>query len=332
MGKSVLFNEEQIMQKKTGKTKAQRDAAELAEMQRTTSGAIRKGIRQGGAVYDDNFSQKRINAEKAKRSSDIVSIIDQRREAAKGLSSEENAARMDSAQKASAADTIGALRQTRGMLSGAGVRGGTAGGALGNVAAQGAAKMADQRRQFLLDDVTIRKAGLDAFEQSVVGQEGIERDALTMRGKAQYGFADLAQQGATLPYVLRSNDRAGAAAAKAAGSGPSVICTELHRQGIMSDAVYAADTFYGMMCIDEQTLRGYQTLARPVARLMARSTIVTAIIAPIAMAWANNMAAEMGLDTPRSALVGKLGAIGERICHMVGHFVPRKKELARVRI
>lgn len=328
-----------IADKNSGKAAAEAAAKAKAEADRAREiisqqqQGLDRGIAQGAKIYDEGNSQARIDEERAKRSTDVLDIISQRREAAKGLSSEVNAARVDSAQKANAMDTVGALRQTRGALSGAGVRGGAAGGALGNVAAQGAAKMADVKRQYVLDNVAAQTAGLNAFEQSVLGQEGIERQALAGRMKAQFAFGDLGQQSATLPFVLQGNEKAADAQAKAASGGMSVICTELHRQGIMPDDIYAADTFYGAMCIDEQTLRGYRFLASPVARQMSKSKLLTSIVAPLAMSWANNMAHFVGLPgTQRNWLGAAIGLVGELLCHAVGHFVAKKPEAIRARI
>lgn len=337
MGNSILPGKSQEVKKERAlAAKALADEAARKEAASQTSAINRgtvEGLRRGDTVYENIYSKKNLDKETAKRSGDIIDIISQRREAAKGLSSAENAAMVDRAQKAGAADSLGALRQTRGMLSGAGVRGGAAGGALGSVAAQGAAKMADQRRQFVMDNVVAKKAGLDAFEQTVLGQEGVEREALAMRGKSAFAFADLGQQAATLPFQFQANQRAADAAARAAGGGPSVICTELHRQGIMPDDIFAADTFYGAMCIDPQTLRGYQFLATPVARMMSRSKLLTAVISPLAMAWANNMAHFVGLPHVKPNRLGAvIGLLGEALCYRIGRYVPKRQELSRARV
>jgi len=81
-----------------------------------------------------------------------------------------------------------------------------------------------------------------------------------------------------------------ASSASGEGEGSKVICGELHRQGLMSDAVYKGDLDYQTKHVSEHTKNGYLLWAKPVSRLMRRSKLMTQIARPFASAWAEEMA------------------------------------------
>lgn len=72
----------------------------------------------------------------------------------------------------------------------------------------------------------------------------------------------------------------------------TVICTELHRQGIMDDETYKKDAFFGscLLLTDPHAMYGYRMMAAPVVRLMKKSKVFTRLIAIPALAWADQMA------------------------------------------
>ena len=75
------------------------------------------------------------------------------------------------------------------------------------------------------------------------------------------------------------------------GDGGTYICTELHRQGLMSDETYKADAAYGAS-LPYSVMGGYSVFAIPLASAMAKSRIVTSIVKPFGMAWARHMAGD----------------------------------------
>ncbi len=95
-------------------------------------------------------------------------------------------------------------------------------------------------------------------------------------------------------------------AGKALSSG-TVICTELHRQGLLDGAVWENDAKYRAM-VPPEVYEGYRILADPVVRLMQRSRLFTAIIAPFAIRTAREMAHRVNRDiegnTAGKALLG----------------------------
>ena len=89
------------------------------------------------------------------------------------------------------------------------------------------------------------------------------------------------------------------------GPGGSAICTELHRQGYLSDAWFAADVAYANRYIDDTTRASYLAWAKPLVRQMQRSSSLTQLVRPFGMAWAQHMAYRMGA-TRQDNLFGRL--------------------------
>ncbi len=82
----------------------------------------------------------------------------------------------------------------------------------------------------------------------------------------------------------------GADAGGDGGDGPSVICTELNRRGLMSDELYWADQM-SVDSVPENTVHGYHAWAVPYVRLMRNRWVgwaATAFIRPFAVAWAEH--------------------------------------------
>lgn len=97
----------------------------------------------------------------------------------------------------------------------------------------------------------------------------------------------------------------------------SVICSELHKQGILSDELYAADANFGKKQ-DIDVIMGYHFWAKPLARMMARSPLVTTLVKPIALSWANHMAHIEGIRE-KPSVVGKIiHNIGFPVCRFIG--------------
>jgi len=95
------------------------------------------------------------------------------------------------------------------------------------------------------------------------------------------------------------------------GGDGTVICTELHRQGLMPEEIYKADSEYGKS-LDDDTMRGYLSWGIPVAGAMGKSPILTAIVKPFALNWAYHMAGEHNS-------FGKIAlAVGIPICRWLG--------------
>lgn len=82
-----------------------------------------------------------------------------------------------------------------------------------------------------------------------------------------------------------------------APEGLTVICTELHRQGLMDEALYSKDHEFGEKMWSEQpmTMLGYTLLANPVVKRMQKSPKVTKFVAFFALSWARHIAGDKNL-------------------------------------
>lgn len=101
------------------------------------------------------------------------------------------------------------------------------------------------------------------------------------------------------------------------GGGPTVLCTELYRQGKMPWYIYQGDSIYGRS-MDNDTLTGYYLWAIPLANKMSESPLLTAILRPIIMSWAKEMAYRVGNRTTGNVLGKILSFVGEPICKAIG--------------
>lgn len=130
-----------------------------------------------------------------------------------------------------------------------------------------------------------------------------------------------------------------AANAATGGDGPGgdkVICTALHELGRLSDEVYALDAQFGLRVNREDPMLGdgYRLWATSVANYIKGdslgSKLALAIVAPVATAWAAEMAHVMRPDEYKTNLAGKaLMAVGHPICRMIGKaFLPKMNKEA----
>ena len=99
-----------------------------------------------------------------------------------------------------------------------------------------------------------------------------------------------------------------------------VICAELHRQGLMDEAIWKADEAFGRYLRKNQidVLMGYQLWALPVVKWMQKSKTVTRAVAFVATPWSYEMAYRMGASD-KGSLAGKmLMDVGVPVCRAVG--------------
>jgi hypothetical protein len=89
-------------------------------------------------------------------------------------------------------------------------------------------------------------------------------------------------------------------------SNGKVICTELHRQGYISDENILADNTYAAEKIDQKTLNAYHFWAKPLVKLMKKSQFVTEAVRPYGVAWAQHMAFIQGVSETDSYLGNKI--------------------------
>jgi hypothetical protein len=111
-------------------------------------------------------------------------------------------------------------------------------------------------------------------------------------------------------------------------AGGTVICTELHRQGLMDEAIFKADEAFGRYLRDNQkeVLIGYHFWARPIVRLMQKSHGFAQIVNVLAKPWSYEMAYRVGARD-KGSFVGKiLMDVGVPVCRIIGRVVDKGQE------
>ena len=79
-------------------------------------------------------------------------------------------------------------------------------------------------------------------------------------------------------------------AAEDSSQNDKVTCGELYKQGFMSYDIYKGDLDYQEKYVHEFTKKGYLFWAKPFAKLMRKSKVVTNIAKPFGLAWEEEMA------------------------------------------
>jgi hypothetical protein len=122
------------------------------------------------------------------------------------------------------------------------------------------------------------------------GARGLANSGIAIQGE-QNAIGQLALQGQQQDQTALTNLLAagtGSASTQKQSTGMSVICTELHAQGILDTITYKADCEYSKM-LPREAIEGYHMWAKPVVRLMRKSKVFTRLITPLALAWATEM-------------------------------------------
>lgn len=102
--------------------------------------------------------------------------------------------------------------------------------------------------------------------------------------------------------------------------GGSVICTELHRQGLLSQEVFDADRRFGVVLrqTDPLVYVGYMVWAPGVVSLMKESVVATKIVGLFAFPWTKEMA-NISQDIGGGSVFGKvLMSFGMPMCRFLG--------------
>jgi hypothetical protein len=110
-------------------------------------------------------------------------------------------------------------------------------------------------------------------------------------------------------------------------AGGTVICTELHRQGLLPHDVYRADKRFGLKLMreDRDVIKGYHFWAKPVVKYMQKSKVFTYVVhKSVGEAWAKEMAVMGGLDgigTLRGKILVKFGI---PVCRFIGKMLSKR--------
>lgn len=250
---------------------------------------VLEGARFGEAVLGENGLGRSTD------SADVNQSMDQLREQSLGFSGAESTARREQAMGNIGTATQGQQRALQAQLARAGVRGGAAGKQIGDVAVQGIQAQANAEQQLFIQGEDARREGTGKFAKAAgaqssfdLGQAAKEKAIVLQSGM---GFAQMgaAERGAKIQADASKAAAASQAAANSGGGGMSVVCTELHRQGLITTKVWNKNTSHGKITYYTKpyNYKGYLTWGLPVARLMKKSKLATSILAPIMTKWVN---------------------------------------------
>lgn len=190
----------------------------------------------------------------------------------------------DPASAAIMGQKMAAMANAQRNLASSGVKGGTAAGAIANVG--------------LEKDQQIAESLYGQQRQSIADERSLASNTLA-------GTVAMAQGG------KGEGTASGMPKAPEVGGMGTVICTELYRQGIMSDELYAKEVEFGKT-VDPIVMLGYIFLATPIVKIMQKSKLCTTLCSYPAMAWARDMAGEENI-------VGSLlFMFGVPLCYFVG--------------
>lgn len=139
---------------------------------------------------------------------------------------------------------------------------------------------------------------------ALVGGDDLESNVLASRRAAEH----LAAAGPSPVGAAGSGGGGG-------GTGQGAICSEMYRQGYMSEEMWRADQrFY----VPADVLRGYHRFAYTIVGAMKRSRLVAWLVSIPGMAWAREMAHREGV-LPQGSLVGAIIlAVGVPVCRWLG--------------
>ena len=235
-------------------------------------------------------------------SADVNQAMSQLREQSQGFSGAEALARREQAVGNLNQANQGQQRALQAQLARAGVRGGQAGAQVRDTAIAGLQQRGNLERDLFLQGEEAKRTGTAAFAQAAgeqskfdIGQASKEKNIVLQSG---LGFAQLgaAERGAKI-QAEATKAAAASQAAASGGGGMSVVCTELNRQGILSDAMYKVNTEWGMNLIanEPESFSAYLVWGLPTARLMKKSKLATKILAPFHMSWIKHINGDKGV-------------------------------------
>jgi len=99
--------------------------------------------------------------------------------------------------------------------------------------------------------------------------------------------------------------------------GGTIICTELHKQGYLSDLIYENDGKYRSK-VSPAVYQGYLILAKPIVKLLQESSLFTVLFAPLARLTAMEMAHRVNKDIDSSVVGQFFLGIFVPICKFIG--------------
>lgn len=278
-------------------------------LERSKAGSER--AEKGVSRAEKGVSRAELGVERAD-----LAINRYRKRAAEGIgTAEREAQRTNMAQQMAQAQQMAGLRL--GAMAG-GAQGSSAAAQQRSLQAQGMQALAGVERDIFLQSEaakregedklslaergkTLAEQGVTAAEQNVTAAEAnvTAADLATSRLQMEKATFDIGQANAEIEMKTglamgiesqKSAERSAQIAAdaqvkagQAQSSGISVVCTELHSQGVINTQVWKDSEAWGayMGKADREFMKAYWAIGIPTVKLMQRSKIASAILGPI---------------------------------------------------
>lgn len=271
------------------------------------------------------FAPEEIKTVSDKGPAELQAILAQRKDALQGF----NAPQLAAMQAQMAGGQQAAEQQRNRALQAALAKQHVMGGAAVSMQAQAAQQAAREKAQgetgLMLQQAAQQEKALGQYEQGVQGAYSAEQkrqfEGLAAKLAAEQQIAAL--QAAQLQK--EATESYGKSMEKASNKG-KIICTELHRQGLMSAEIFEADQAFGaeLMKSDPEVMVGYHAWATGAVELMQRSRFWTLVAYVIATPWSKQMAFKMGI-LPKQNLMGRIiMAVGMPLCRFIGSMTAKK--------
>ena len=241
------------------------------------------------------------------------------KEMSQGFSSAEALARQEKGMEGIAGGSASQMRGMQAALSRSGVKGQAAGAQIGQLAQEGVKARGNLERDLIIENRAAQERGMQGWGQAIQNRQANEKFDLGQVAKEK----EFIGQGALGYMGMGVTERSAAAANKAtvdaansqkSGGGGTVICTELHRQGLMSDEMYKKEQAWGRNIIETNPCIyvGYFIWAQYLAKAMSKSKLLTNILKVPALAWANQLVGN------KSFLGAVIYRIGVPVCATIG--------------
>ena len=171
-----------------------------------------------------------------------------------------------------------------------------------------------------LTDVNLQKATNQI--RGGYGARGMAGSGIAARGEQDIISqmilqAQMNNQAALTNLISAESGGASTSISRGGSTGITVICTELHRQGLLSDEVYQSDHKFGLT-LSPTTLEGYQLWAVPLVKLMQESKLLTKVVAPFGLAWAKEIHKQVSGQGNGSQFGRVMLSVGLPICYVIG--------------
>ena len=227
------------------------------------------------------------------------------------------------AQRTKMAQQMAQAEQMAGLKMGGqlgGAQGASAAAQRRSMMAQGMMGRANIERDIFLQNEQAKMQGLQGMQSSLaaersatdsyssslgevktfdIGQAAAEKE---LRGSMGMQYEQMASAERAAQMAADAQIKA----ARAQSSGGTVVCTELHRQGLIDTKTWNINQEFGKYLYNVDTYRyfGYLSWGMPLANAMRKSKIVTYIVTPYMKGWVNYIAGKETFFNKAMYLIG----------------------------